>query len=90
MFEVVLAGALLHPDLAHAVVPALRRDDLPGFLDREAQGLLNIDVFSSLEGINANQRVPVDGRRDQHRIHNFRVEHLAMIGVALTLRSRRL
>ena len=78
-FQIVLAEALLHADLADAVVDASRLHDGRAFVDGQRQRLFHVDVFAGVQRVDGAAGVPVIGSRDQHRIDVFRVQQLAMI-----------
>jgi hypothetical protein len=57
--EVVRTGALLHSDLADPLIDASRLDDGRTLLNGEGEGLLDVDVFAGLEGIDCGVGVPM-------------------------------
>src|ERR1019366_5009492 len=78
--EVVLAGALLHTDLADAVVGARRLYDQRPLLGLEGKGLLDIDVLAGVEGVDGDGDVPVVGNADEDDVQFFDLEQLAVVG----------
>ena len=78
----------MHADLADPLVDAHGLDDLGPFLDLQGQRLLDVDVFAGVGRIDGDQRVPVIGRGDQHRVEVLLLEQLAVVAVGA--RARRL
>ena len=66
--QVVLAGTLLHTDLADTIVHSRGLDDRRSFFDGERQRLLDINVFPGIQRIHGRLRMPVIGRRNQNYI----------------------
>ena len=67
--DVVFARALLHADLAHAVVLTGRFDNQRSFIDRSGKRLLDIDVTAGVQRVNRDRRVPVIRSRAYHRVN---------------------
>src|SRR5262245_57588724 len=60
-FDVVSPTALLHSDLNHAIVQPGSPDDLLTLSDGERQRLFDVDILSSVAGVNGDGDVPVIG-----------------------------
>ena len=83
--DVVLARALLHSDLADALVDSGRIDHARSLLDPEGERLFHVDVFARVEGVDGDRSVPVVGRGDQNGIDLLKFQQLRVIGEALGL-----
>src|SRR6185436_13208445 len=71
-----LVGAALGARLADLPVLARRLDDLPAFPDVVADGFLDVDVLSGLEGPDRQQRVRMVGGRDRDGVDRLVLDQL--------------
>ena len=58
---------------------------LAGLEDGLGEGLLHEGVLALLDGLHGRGGVVVIGRRNRHRVDVFAIEHLAVVGVFLSL-----
>src|ERR1019366_1071951 len=77
--EVVLAGALLHADLADEIVGARRLDDHGPFFGFQGKGLLDVDILAGIEGVDGDGAMPVVGNADEGDIDFLDLEQLAVV-----------
>src|SRR5260370_24687221 len=75
--EVVNAGALLHADLADALVDPRGFYNGRAFFDLQCQRLFNIDITAGIESVDGDGRVPMVRRGDQDRVAFFHLAKLA-------------
>ena len=87
--QVMLSGALLHADLADAIVDARRFHDRRALFDLQRERLLDVDVLAGVERVDGHARVPVIGRGDEGGVDFLGLEQLAMVG-EIWARVRRL
>src|SRR5207302_6936056 len=80
---IVLARALLHPNLAHAIVHTGGLDDGRPFLDSPREWLFYIDILAGIQRVDGCAGMPVIRRGDEDGIDLLHFEQLAMIGKAL-------
>ena len=62
------AGALLRADLHDALVPPGDLDHPPPFARKQRQRFLDVDILARGACHHGHQRVPVVGRRNDHRV----------------------
>ena len=77
--------ALLRARLHDAFVPARDVDHPAPFAHEERERLFDIHVLARGAGHHGVQRVPMIGRRDDHRIDIAVLEELAEVGIAAGL-----
>ena len=73
-------GTLLAAALHDAPGLARRLDQRLALLDEEREGLLTIHILARQAGLDARQRMPVVGRRDQNGVDGLVLEKLSVIG----------
>ncbi len=75
----VRAAALLEPDLDDALAGLRRGHDGAPLGDVVAERLFDVDILAGLHGAQRRDRVPMIGRRDNHRVDVLAVEDLAVV-----------
>ena len=76
----MLAGPLLHADLADAIVDPGGLDDGRAFLGSAGERFLDVDVFAGVERGDSAGGVPVIGCGDQDHVQFLHFEQLAVVG----------
>jgi hypothetical protein len=69
----------LHSHLADSVIDPGRFDDGGAFFRFQRERLLDVDIFSRMERVEPDGRVPVVGYCDQRSVHLFEVEHVTIV-----------
>jgi len=76
------ARTILHAHLDHAPISPGRRHHLTALPQVIGKRLLDINVFAGLARPDRRQRVPVVGRRDDHRVDALVVQNSAEVSVS--------
>src|SRR5258708_30062094 len=77
--------ALLHADLAHAVVDTGGFYDTGTFFDGSTERLFDVDVLAGVQGVDGGTRVPVVRRRYEDGIDPLFFEELAVVSEGLSI-----
>ena len=80
-------AALLAPGLEHLLRLLHGLLEEQGFLDGQRQRLLAVHVLALAKGFERDQRVPVIGDRDDHRVHVLAGHHFAVVLVAFDVEA---
>ena len=81
----VRAGALLQTDLHDALVAAGGLHHQAAFAHHIGYGLLHVDILVRVARRHGDERMPMIGRGDDHRVHRTVVQQLAEIGIGAGL-----